>query len=103
VEGLLGAQGTLGLPPETVAMMSRGGIGELQIRTVESGLSVSINGYGLPVFTWDNGEIESLVALQEASSTLTGIGDVLVMVGNVLPLLQVSDVTITLVFPAMWP
>lgn len=101
VEGLLGAQGTLGLPPETVAMMSRGGIGELQISTVENGLSVSINGYGLPVFTWDNGEIESLMALQEASSTLTGIGDVLVLVGNVLPLLQVSDVTITLVFPAM--
>ena len=101
VEGLLDAQGTLGLPPETVALMSLGGIKELQVSTAENGLAISINGYGLPVFTWSNGEIESLMALQEAAPTLAGIGEVLGLVSNILPLLQITDVTITLVFPDM--
>lgn len=101
VEGLLDAQGTLGLPPATVAMMSSNGISELQISTKEDGLAVSINGYGLPVFTWNNGEVESLMAFQESSSALAGMGEVLGLVGNVLPLLQVSEVNITLVFPEM--
>ncbi len=99
VEGLLDAQGTLGLPPATVSMMSAGGISELQISTTTDGLAISINGYGLPVFTWNNGEIESLMALQESSPTLAGVGEVLGLVSNILPLLQISDVTITLVFP----
>ena len=101
VEGLLDAQGTLGLPPATVSMMSAGGISVLQISTTEDGLAVSINGYGLPVFTWNNGEVESLMTLQQSSSAMAGIGEVLGLVGNVLPLLQVSEVTITLVFPSM--
>ncbi len=101
VEGLLDAQGTLGLPPETVALMSLGGIKELQVSTADNGLAISINGHGLPVFTWSNGEIESLMALQESAPTLAGIGEVLGLVSNILPLLQITDVTITLVFPDM--
>ncbi len=101
VEGLLDAQGTLGLPPETVAMMTLGGVKELQVNTAENGLAIAINGHGLPIFTWNNGEIESLMALQESAPTLVGVGEVLGLVSNVLPLLQISDVTITLIFPDM--
>ncbi len=101
VEGLIGAQGTLGLPPETVAMMSLGGVQELQVSTTDHGLAIAVNGHGLPVFTWSNGEIESLIALEQSAPALAGLGEVLELVSNIVPLLQITDVTITLVFPSM--
>lgn len=99
VEGLVGQEGSLGLPPATVEMMSDSGISDLQISTAEDGLEISINGHGLPVFTWNNGEIESLMALQENAPAMAGIGDLLDLVSTLIPLLQVTDVTISLMFP----
>lgn len=95
VEALMGPQANLGLPAETVALIAGAGIEVLSIRTTMDGLAISINGNGLPIFTWNNGEVANLATIDAPAPW----GDVLGLVGALLPLLQVTNANISLHLP----
>ncbi len=96
----LGDETDLSLPADTVAMLASAGIARVEIHTEAQGLSLAVNGYALPLLTWDQGEFQTLLSLA-ALAGLDEMSGLLALAEAVLPLLQVTDLDITLLFPDM--
>ncbi len=97
---MMGGDSDLSLPEDTVSMLASAGIASLEIRTMAAGLSLAVNGYALPLLTWDQGEFQSMLSLASAAG-MDGMSDMLELVHVLLPLLQATDLDISLQFPDM--
>ncbi len=97
---MMGGDADLNLPADTVAMVASSGIATLEIRTMDEGLSLSVNSYALPLLTWSQGELQAMLALA-AAGDMGGMSDMLELVHVLLPLIQATDLDITLHFPDM--
>lgn len=114
IAGLTGAElAALGIPLQaftlpgaTVQQISSQGIQSIGLSTNPQGIFISINGRALPHITWDNGEVNHVIRLAGQMGLLTqlfGAGqstETLVRtIESLLPIVQASDVNLTLTFP----
>ncbi len=97
---MMGGNSDLSLPADTVAMLASSGIATVEIRTMAEGLSLAVNGYALPLLTWNQGEFQTLLSLV-SKADMEELSGLLGLVEVILPLLQVTDLDITLQFPDM--
>lgn len=97
LSALLGAENDLSLPTETVTLIASLGIRSISLHTVEDGLEMLINDHPLPILTWNQGEVASLLEIVEQSESMET--NLLGLVGTLIPLLQATDAHIALHFP----
>ncbi len=96
------------LEPALVRGASGAGIQNIMLSTNPQGIFVSINGEDLPYLSWENGEVLNAIALanelglidQAASNAGSlDVDQVIATVEQLLPLVQASDVEVSVNFP----
>lgn len=96
----LGSDAEVSLPEDTVSMLASSGIESVEISTTAAGLAVAVNGLDLPLLTWNQGEFENIQALVILAGN-EGLVELMDLVGNLLPFLQVVDANLSLQLPDM--
>jgi hypothetical protein len=93
------------LAPGTVRQISELGVQSITLTTNAEGVFLAINGRTLPHLTWDQGKLQHLVALLAQSEPVQTLGDeaqraqLLALAEQLLPMLQVSNLRLTITFP----
>lgn len=97
---------SLRLPPDLIQSAADSGITKVTISTAQDGIFLTINETALPHLSWDEGKLQhviDLAAQMGALDAVTGMGmsmdDVMMAVDGILPLIQISDANIEVLFP----
>jgi sulfur carrier protein ThiS len=114
IAGLSGVElAQLGLPlqalftlaPGTVKQLSDMGVQSITFTTNAEGVFLAINGRTLPHVTWDQGKLQHLLNLVAQSEFFQTVGTeaqrtlLLTVAEQLLPMLQVSNLRLTITFP----
>ena len=102
---LVPAETELKFPEDFLAQMDALGIDQFSLRTRNVGLTLGFNGQNLPLLTWNNGELENLLALANSADLWSQIapdmdeGVRATLLDTLLPVLQGANFDITMDFP----
>lgn len=96
----------LNLAPDVVANASQAGIQNIGIASNADGIHLSLNGNRLPSITWGSGEVNHVLDLAQQMGLIDAylgndpsVTAILGMVTEILPVVQASNVSITVNFP----
>ncbi len=96
------------LPPSVIASLSDAGISVITLRTNKDGIHIGVNDIALPYLSWGSGEVQNVLAIVKESGLLEtveelfpggSIFEVVGLVESMLPLIQMTDVNITVYLP----
>jgi len=97
---------SLRLPPDLIQSAADSGITKVTVSTAQDGIFLTINETTMPHLSWDEGKLQhviDLAAQMGALDAVTGMGmsmdDVMMAVDGILPLIQISDANIEVLFP----
>ncbi len=95
-----GALGDLSMAMGALTFVRDMGISQLGISTNADGITLTIDGNTLPTLDWSDGKASNLIEVvsQIPLLSMMGIGSILPMVHQVLPLVQASEIDLTLNF-----
>ena len=96
------------LPPAVIANLSEAGISVITLQTNQEGIHIGVNDIALPYLSWGSGEVQNILAIVKESGLLETVeelfpgGSIYEIVGlaeSMLPLIQMTDVNITVYLP----
>ncbi len=96
------------LPPDVIANLSEAGISVITLQTNKEGIHIGVNDIALPYLSWGSGEVQNILAIVKESGLLEtvevlfpggGFYEVFGLVESMLPLIQMTDVNITIYLP----
>ncbi len=96
------------LPPGVIASLSDAGISVITLQTNKEGIHIGVNDIALPYLSWGSGEVQNVLAIVKESGLLEtveelfpggSIFEVVGLVESMLPLIQMTDVNITVYLP----
>ena len=92
--------GGLAMGLGSLGMVRDMGVSELGISTDMNGITISIDGNALPTLDWSDGKASNLIEVvsQIPMLEMMGLGSVLPMINQVLPLVQSAEIDLTLHF-----
>jgi hypothetical protein len=95
-----GALGDLSMALGALTLVRDMGISQLGISTNADGITLTIDGNTLPTLDWSDGKASNLIEVvsQIPILSMMGMGSILPMVHQVLPLVQASEIDLTLNF-----
>ena len=95
-----GALGDLSMALGALTLVRDMGISQLGISTNADGITLTIDGDTLPTLDWSDGKASNLIEVvsQIPILSMLGMGSILSMVHQVLPLVQASEIDLTLNF-----
>ena len=98
----------LRLPPSVIASLTSAGITSASLQTDKEGIHIGVNDIPLPYLSWGSGEVQNVLALVKESGLLepldnmlpdSDVNQILDLVETMLPLIQMTDVNITIYLP----
>lgn len=99
-----GATDALWLSPGDLALAAGMGVSELGVSTNMDGISISINGTALPTLDWSGGKASNLLHVVAQTGlmdmAMPGMGGLMGMVNDLLPVIQTAEFDLTLHFPS---
>lgn len=97
-----GALGALEMGLSSLSMVRGMGISQLGISTGADGITITIDGTALPTLDWSDGKASNLVELITEipllDMAMPGMGSMMPMIHQILPLVQATDFDLTLHF-----
>ncbi len=97
-----GSLGALEMGLSSLSMVRGMGISQLGISTGADGITISIDGTALPTLDWSDGKASNLVELITEipllDMAMPGMGSMMPMIHQILPLVQATDFDLTLHF-----
>ncbi len=98
----------LRLPPSVISSLTSAGITTVTLQTDKEGIHIGVNDINLPYLSWGSGEVQNVLTLVKESGLLEPVeeafpgSDVYQLMGlveSMLPLVQMTDVNITVYLP----
>jgi hypothetical protein len=96
------------LPPGVIANLSEAGISVITLQTNKEGIHIGVNDIALPYLSWGSGEVQNILAIVKESGLLetveemfpgSSIYEIVGLAESMLPLIQMTDVNITVYLP----
>ena len=96
------------LSPAVISNLSEAGISTVTLQTNKEGIHIGVNDIALPYLSWGSGEVQNVLAIVKESGLLEtveamfpggSIYEVVGLVESMLPLIQMTDVNVTVYLP----